>query len=148
MRVLRRNRAFFFCDVVSLIFFEIFGGFMKCKNKLKPCLWWILAKKQLFLAHETYLKKKKPPKLPKYSLKPLLVSKKLPDKNLKPRLVSQKLPQLQFRGGNRHQKAKLTNFKTWNFGGELFEINFRFWNVPKCQHFWILGHQFSCKSCC
>ena len=26
---------------------------------MKPCLWWILAKKQLFLAHETFLKKKK-----------------------------------------------------------------------------------------
>ena len=116
---------------------------------MKPCLWWILAKKQPFLAHETLLKKKKkPPKLLKYCLKPLLVSKKLPDKNLKPLLVSQKLPNLQFRLVNPHQKAKVANFKIWNFGAELSEINFKCWNVPKCQHFWVLGYQFSCKSCC
>ena len=93
-------------------------------------------------------KKKKPPKLLKYCLKPLLVSKKLPDKNLKPLLVSQKLPKLQFRGGNRRQKAEVTNFKIWNFGAEVFEINFKCWNMLKCQHFWLLSHQFSCKSCC
>ena len=83
---------------------------------MKPCLWWILAKKQLFLALDTFLKKKKPPKLLKYSLKPLLVSKKLPHKNLKPLLVSQKLPKLQFCGGNPHQNSwcnKFQNLKFW-----------------------------------
>ena len=43
-----------------------------------------LAKEQQFLTLDTFLKQKKPLKLLKYSMKPLLVSKKLALKILKP----------------------------------------------------------------
>ena len=63
-------------------------------------------------------KKKKPPKLPKYNLKPLLVSKKLPRKKLKPLLVSRKVPKFQFCHGNSYkfpQSKKFQILKFWKW---------------------------------
>ena len=90
-------------------------------------------------------KKKKPPKLPKYNLKPLLVSKKLPAKKLKPLLVSQKLPKFKFCTWNPYKSSEVTNFRIWNFNDELFEINFNFWKVGKYWNFGDLSANFHQK---
>ena len=60
----------------------------KLKN-LKPCLWWILAKKQLFFDVETKSEKKNTTEKLKISCETKVVSKKLTFDLVKPLLVSQ-----------------------------------------------------------
>ena len=98
--------------VFTCVLFWVRKGILDFQNMtlgeafLKPNIWWILAKKQLFLTFETLDKKKIPPKW----LETTLVSQKKTNLNFETTLVSQKKTIFKNTNVNRHvESAESTN---------------------------------------